>query len=259
MDRTGKQHQLHNLHRRYGRRLIIGSRQIVRLAERVNPGLVFAFVSLVGWFLSSITMAQQMHPLPGSGAYFFDLSHPWYIPVAVGAAFALAWRRLAAFAHRAVWAAPPPEFDRVSTGLRPEVRDVAVQLVRSPALAPVLAYFRAHPGTSLTAADLAGCIQSSPGDVEPALSDLVFLGFVQERQLCDLTFYRLTTDRLRRAQLDELAAWQERWMRQSQLLAEVVGPNLAFKQNEAGNSSNTIRHANNPGTSSKYHQGYRPR
>jgi hypothetical protein len=116
--------------------------------------------------------------------------------------------------------------DVLTHSLRPEVKTLAIRVTESETKAALLAFFRCHLGMALTAADLAYHVARGLAEVEEALTDLVMLGLVERGSASHLTFYRLTQDEQRLAQLDELVAWQEKWLERARRLAQAVGPSL---------------------------------
>ncbi len=112
--------------------------------------------------------------------------------------------------------------------LQPEVRILAVQVMASETKAGLLAFFWRHPSVGLTVGDVAFRIGRGLEEVEAALAELAALGLVERRSVCELTFFRLTQNRRRLAELDELVAWQQSWRQRAQRLAQAAGPSLLW-------------------------------
>ncbi len=188
----------------------------------VNPWIVIALLALAGWFVDSVLVALEIHRLPGLGPWA-HLSHLWYGPPLLVAALLIARRRLAGLM---TWRENLEALDELARELQPEVRRMAGQVTGSETKVGLLAFFWRYPRTALMVPDLAGQIGRAPEEVEQALADLALLGLVEQQCACDLTFYRLTQNRRRLAQLDELVAWQESWLERARRLAQAVGPSL---------------------------------
>jgi hypothetical protein len=190
--------------------------------SRVNPWVVIAILALAGWFADSVLVALEIHRLPGLGPWA-HLSHLWYGPPLLVAILLVARRRLAGLS---AWRENLQALDDLAQELRPEMRQMAGQVTTSETKVAVLGFLWRYPTTALTAPDLAYQTGQESVEVEQALADLASLGLVEHRGACDLTFYRLTPNRRRLAQLEELIAWQESWLEQARRLAQLVGPSL---------------------------------
>jgi hypothetical protein len=123
-----------------------------------------------------------------------------------------------------VAAAPPSDlFARLTRDLRPAVQRLARQIAASEANLAVLAFLRCYPYTALTADDLASQIDRPFAEVGPALAGWVAAGLVEDATAGGITFYRLTTDAGRLRDLDEVLAWQARWLDQALGIAQAIG------------------------------------
>jgi len=195
------------------------------LARQINPWVVVSLLALAGWTVDSLLVALKLHNLPGVGLQVHR-SHLWYGPLLLAATLLIVRQRRPRMAFR-----PPngPASNDLTHGLRPQVKLLATHVTGSDTKAALLAFFRRYSGIALRAPDLAYHIGREPAAVEQALAELVTLGLVERQYACDLSFYRLTEDEQRLAQLDELVAWQESWLEQARRLTQAVGPSLLVR------------------------------
>jgi hypothetical protein len=120
--------------------------------------------------------------------------------------------------------APPSDlFDRLTRDLRPAVKRLARQIAASETNLAVLAFLRCYPYTALTAHDLARQIDRPYLEAAPALAGWVAAGLVEDATAGDITFYRLTTDAARLRDLEDVLAWQARWLDQALGIAQAIG------------------------------------
>jgi hypothetical protein len=82
---------------------------------------------------------------------------------------------------------------------------------------------RRYPRRALTAGDIAALIARPPADVSAVLTNWVGAGLIEDVLAGDLHFYRLTYDRSRLRDLDEVFAWQDFWLGQARGIAQAVG------------------------------------
>lgn len=190
--------------------------------SQINPWVVVGLLALGGWAVDSLLVAFEMHRLPGASLRV-HLAHLWYGPPLLVAILLIVRR------HRpevTIWPIQPLAFNVLARGLRPQVRLLVAHVTDSDTKAALLAFFRRYSGIALTAPDLAYHVGREPTEVEQALANLVTTGLVERQCVCDMSFYRLTEDEQRLAQLDELVTWQESWLEQARCLAQAVGPSL---------------------------------
>jgi hypothetical protein len=130
-----------------------------------------------------------------------------------------------------VAAGPPSDlFERLTRGLRPAVKILAQQIAVSETNLAALAFLRCYPHTALTACDLARQIDRPLADVAPALAGWVAAGLIDDATAGGTSFYRLTADTQRLRDLDEVLAWQERWLDQALGIAQAIGvPFIALR------------------------------
>lgn len=187
-----------------------------------NPWVLISLLTVAGWFIDSLVTAFQMHQAQGDDLSV-HLYHFWYFPPLIVVALLLGRKRLRFLGARVT---ERPTLDTLALTLRPQVRSLALQVLSSREMPPLLALLMQHPGSSMTANDLALTLGKEIGAVEKALARLQELGLVETLSACDLTFYKLTSDAEMLAYLDELEAWRADWLTHAGRLAEATGVRL---------------------------------
>lgn len=112
-------------------------------------------------------------------------------------------------------------------GLEPPVAVLAANVLTSPTKRNALAFFYQYSQTAMGLSDLAYWVGQDEGEVARALEDLVELGLVQRRCVCDLTIYLLNHDQEVLDRLDKLFGWQEMWQAQLHRLEQMIGSGAA--------------------------------
>jgi len=108
-------------------------------------------------------------------------------------------------------------------GLEPPVAVLAANVLTSPTKRNALAFFYQYSQTAMGLSDLAYWISQDEMEMARALEDLVELGLVQHRCVCDMSFYLLNHDQEVLDRLDKLFGWQEMWQAQLQRLERMIG------------------------------------
>ncbi|MFQ5595823.1 MAG: hypothetical protein ACE5HA_16880 [Anaerolineae bacterium] len=122
--------------------------------------------------------------------------------------------------------APPTE--DLLRDLSPDVAALTARLLKASVERDLLTYLGANRQVAMTAADLAGQVERTAGEVFSALGNLERLGLVHRQPACDLTFYRLTDDERWLTRLDKFIAWRTDWLARARRLEQLVGsPGLA--------------------------------
>lgn len=190
-------------------------------AGRINLWMLLCILALSGWLVDGLLTSLQLHQ--AGGGWGVHLFHLWYVPPILLALLLPARKRIKRLAVRV---AEQPTLDALTQGLRPEIKALAQQVVSAPTKADLLTFLRSHTGTAMTSVDLAHHVGKDRTEAEQALADLAALGLVEIRCVCDMTFYKLTSDREQLARLDELEEWQADWLTHAGKLAQVAGAKL---------------------------------
>lgn len=200
----------------------------LRRRSALNPWVVISLLSVGGWLIDSTLMDLKMH---GSvtAAYLTDYTHLWYGPPLLVIAVLLARR------YRpdvAAWLSSVSNFRSISSALRPDVKQLALELTRSQSGAAVMSYFLLHPTTLLLTHDLAASVGYEHDEIQRELDRLAGLGLVRQQRACELAFYGLTQDKSVRSRLVEVSTWQQGWQEQARQLAKVAGPSLLHDRDD---------------------------
>jgi hypothetical protein len=139
----------------------------------------------------------------------------------------------------------PPRLSQLDEGLRllnqqeaptedllrdlpPDVAALTANLLSAPVERDLLTYLSSHRRVAMTAADLAGNVGHTEGEVVSALESLERLTLVNRQYVCDMTLYRLTGDETWLARLDQFLVWRVGWLARAHRVEQLVGPaNLA--------------------------------
>ncbi len=112
--------------------------------------------------------------------------------------------------------------------LPPDVAALTANLLSAPVERDLLTYLSSHRRVAMTAADLAGNVGHTEGEVVSALESLERLTLVNRQYVCDMTLYRLTGDETWLARLDQFLVWRVGWLARAHRVEQLVGPaNLA--------------------------------
>lgn len=112
--------------------------------------------------------------------------------------------------------------------LPPDVAALTANLLSAPVERDLLTYLSSHRRVAMTAADLAGNVGHTEGEVVSALESLERLTLVNRQYVCDMTLYRLTGDETWLTRLDQFVAWRVGWLARAHRVEQLVGPaNLA--------------------------------
>ena len=108
--------------------------------------------------------------------------------------------------------------------LRPDVAALTLNLINAPAARDVLTYLWQHRQVAMPAEGLAGQVGHNEADVTSALENLDRLALVRRQCVCDMTFYRLTTDKAWLERLDQFITWRLDWLARAQRVEQLIGP-----------------------------------
>lgn len=116
---------------------------------------------------------------------------------------------------------PTEDFFR---NLPPDVAALAAHLLNAPVERDLLANLWLHRRMTMTSADLASQVGYPEEAVLIALEKLAESALVHRQDVCQMTFYRLADDEVRLARLDQVIAWQARWLARARRVEQLIGP-----------------------------------
>jgi hypothetical protein len=131
------------------------------------------------------------------------------------------------------WIVLPPAtdmFERLATGLRPEVKRLAREITASQTKLAVATLLRCHDQRAFSAPEIALQIGRLPAAVNPALADWVGMELIVREMEGNSPVYRLTTDPQRRRDLADAVTWQDFWLAQAWSIARAAGACLLRPQ-----------------------------
>ncbi len=108
--------------------------------------------------------------------------------------------------------------------LPPDVAALAANLLNSPLERDLLLHLWNYPRMAMTAAELAGHLRQTEGEVITALENLEQLALTHRLCVCEMTFYRLTGDETLRTRLDQFITWRDNWLKRAHRVEQLVGP-----------------------------------
>jgi hypothetical protein len=136
--------------------------------------------------------------------------------------------------------APPTE--DLLRDLPPDVAALTANLLSAPVERDLLTYLSSYRQVAMTAADLAGNVGHTEGEVASALENLERLTLVHRQYVCDMTFYRLTGDETRLARLDQFIAWRGGLLTRARRVEQLVGPAQLAMNTVGGSRANGRLH-----------------
>ncbi len=116
-----------------------------------------------------------------------------------------------------------PPIEDLLRGLPPDVAALTASLLNAPTERDLLTYLWNYHQVAMTAADLAGNVGHAVGEVASALENLERLTLVHRQRVCDMTFYRLTTEKTWLERLDKFVAWRVGWLARARRVEQLVG------------------------------------
>jgi hypothetical protein len=124
------------------------------------------------------------------------------------------------------WIALPPApdmFERLATGLRPEVKSLAREIAASQTKLAIATLLRCHDQRAFSAQEIALQVGRLPAAVNPALADWVAEQLIVRDMEAGSPIYRLTADPQRRQDLEDAVTWQDFWLAQAWSIARAAG------------------------------------
>ncbi len=117
-----------------------------------------------------------------------------------------------------------PTTEDLLRDLPPDVAALTLNLINAPAARDLLTYLWHYRQMAMTAEGLAGQVGHDEADVTSALENLERLALVRRQCVCDMTFYRLTTDETWLERLDQFITWRLDWLGRARRVEQLVGP-----------------------------------